>query len=605
MFTCTPFFFLAAAWATGASAQTDLTSVLAANSKMLSTLTGLLQNNPTLADNLDNLRNVTILAPSNDAFSKFMSTSNGEATTGNTARVTALLQYHTISPKVLNGTHNSSGITTTPAYVSTHLTSRSYTNVTGGQVVRAEKTNNKVTFMSGLKEMSTVTKGDITFRGGTLHIIDRVLTIPMPVSRVALDSNLRENADRECLKKLALAGALRTSNLVYAFDNSRDLTILAPSNTAFQRIGSAASDLTNDTGALRTILEYHVLNRTLGYAGRLRNRDYPSVMGSQVRVQMENRRTFANSAQVVITDILVANGVMHVVDNVLNPSNTEQSPNPTATTQSVAFQGVTSVPSVPFTSGVSATTTAPSASTKTAAAVRVEGAVGVAALLDYYYYYYHYPGSGSARRISWDRSCVFLRAAAAMAYGRRLFVEEKCSLDPSSDAEALSPNVEPAVLRIGEGTSCQRMGYEDQGRPHDPGRDDGPQRGSPVTTGAAFRLQFTIRGARSPAPKTQGQHSDADDAEGEVFQASNVRVELGVLKRDAEAGKGVADHETEERWPGRNDGGCEALDRRAEHQQPSQAQAVTERDVEQGGQAEAEEGEQEGQQDLAVGESPY
>ncbi|KAI9049695.1 hypothetical protein LZ554_005851 [Drepanopeziza brunnea f. sp. 'monogermtubi'] len=365
MFACTPFFFLVAAWATGASAQSDLTSVLAANSKMLSTLTGLLQDNPTLADNLNNLRDVTILAPSNDAFSRFMSTSNGEAMTGNTARVTALLQYH-----ILNGTHSSSAITTTPAYVSTHLTSRTFTNVTGGQVVRAEKTNNKVTFMSGLKEMSTVTKGDINFNGGTLHIIDRVLTIPMPVSRVALDSNL-----------LALTGALRTSNLVYAFDNSRDLTILAPSNTAFQRIGSAASDLMSDTGALRTILEYHVLNRTLGYAGNLRSKNYPSVMGNQVRIQMENRRTFANSAQVVITDILVANGVMHVVDNVLNPSNTEQSPNPTATTQAVAFQGVTSVPSVPFTSGVSATTTAPSASTKTAAAVRVEGAVGVAALL--------------------------------------------------------------------------------------------------------------------------------------------------------------------------------------------------------------------------------
>jgi len=70
------------------------------------------------------------------------------------------------------------------------------------------------------------------------------------------------------------------------------------------------------------------------------------------------------------------------LSSVLNPSNTTATPVPTATSQAIAFAGVSSVSNVPFTSGISATTTAPSASTSTAAAYgsMASGAVGMAAL---------------------------------------------------------------------------------------------------------------------------------------------------------------------------------------------------------------------------------
>jgi transforming growth factor-beta-induced protein len=71
--------------------------------------------------------------------------------------------------------------------------------------------------------------------------------------------------------------------------------------------------------------------------------------------------------------------------SVLNPSNQTAMPIPTATTQAVAFAGVSSATNVPFTSGIVATTTAPSASTSTAGANSgiqsgVVGMVGAAAL---------------------------------------------------------------------------------------------------------------------------------------------------------------------------------------------------------------------------------
>merc|ERR1712115_332071 len=42
---------------------------------------------------------------------------------------------------------------------------------------------------------------------------------------------------------------------------------------------------------------------------------------------------FLNSARITTTDILIANGVIHVIDNVLSPNVTTAMPNPTSFTQ--------------------------------------------------------------------------------------------------------------------------------------------------------------------------------------------------------------------------------------------------------------------------------
>lgn len=207
-----------------------------------------------------------------------------------------------------------------------------------------------------------------------MHIIDTVLTVPISPAFSAIDSNLT-----------ALAGALTQTSLLTAVDNLKDVTIFAPSNAAFQAIGSAAGSLTTDQ--LASILEYHVINGTVGYSSLLStglaNESFPTLQGESVNVEVEDGKVFVNSAQVVIADIIVANGVIHVVDNVLNPSNTTATPLPTATSQAVAFAGASEASTVPFTSGIVPSTTAPSASTKTAGAGKVVNgdSIGVTAAL--------------------------------------------------------------------------------------------------------------------------------------------------------------------------------------------------------------------------------
>lgn len=179
----------------------------------------------------------------------------------------------------------------------------------------------------------------MNFTGGTIHIIDRVLTLPESDSSTAVAANLT-----------SVVGALSQANLVNPVNSLRDVTIFAPANSAFQAIGSAIGTLT--TEQLSSILTYHVINGTVGYSSALTNTTLKTLGGGELTVRIENGSVFVNSARVLVPDVLVANGVVHVIDNVLNPNNTSVAPIATASSQSIAFSGASSVTTPILTSGV-------------------------------------------------------------------------------------------------------------------------------------------------------------------------------------------------------------------------------------------------------------
>ncbi|KAI3399300.1 hypothetical protein diail_7255 [Diaporthe ilicicola] len=350
----------------------SLTDVIGQNQD-LSQLGTLLGQYPDLAQQLGGLSNITVLAPNNAALSALL---NNSATTAAVAAdpglVPAILMYH-----VLNGTIRSTDITDTPAFPKTLLTNSTYTNVTGGQVVKAETEDGGVVFTSGLLMQSRVATADVTFSGGVVHVIDSVLTIPANDSTTALAANLT-----------ALAGALTTANLVSTVDTLQDVTIFAPSNAAFSAIQNLAANLS--TEMLSSILTYHVVQGTVGYSSSLTSGlMLPTVQGGQVTITINDGNVFVNSAEVTTADVLVSNGVVHVIDNVLNPDNSTARPDATASTQMPAFSGASSASGVPFTSGITATgpaATGGAGATATSSGPTVAGvpvqtaAVGAAAL---------------------------------------------------------------------------------------------------------------------------------------------------------------------------------------------------------------------------------
>lgn len=169
------------AFASAVLAQTNgsapsLTQALNSSSS-LSSLAGVLSlpGLGELVQGLDSAQNITILAPSNEAFAA-IGNETVQALASNTGLLTALLQYH-----VLNGTYLASAITNQSAFVPTLLTNELFTDVTGGQVVEAVKTGDNVTFFSGLlsnSSVSTAVSISTLLINGLVSNFDRTLISP-------------------------------------------------------------------------------------------------------------------------------------------------------------------------------------------------------------------------------------------------------------------------------------------------------------------------------------------------------------------------------------------------------------------------------------------
>lgn len=145
---------------------------------------------------------------------------------------------------------------------------------------------------------------DINFTGGTIHIIDTFLTLPESVSATA-------SAAGEDLA--ALVGALTKANLVETVEDLNDVTIFAPITSGFEAIASALQDISNED--LASILTYHVVNGTVGYSADLTDdQTLTSVSGSELKINIVDGTVFVNGAAVVMADVLVENGVVHVID---------------------------------------------------------------------------------------------------------------------------------------------------------------------------------------------------------------------------------------------------------------------------------------------------
>ncbi|KFA75924.1 hypothetical protein S40288_05844 [Stachybotrys chartarum IBT 40288] len=339
-------FFPILALAASASAQ-SLTEVLAANQDVLSSLGSLVGMVDGLAQNLATMTNITILAPSNSAITNFVSANPRIA--GDTTAIAQLLTYHVVS-----GVLPSSSITETPAFASTMLGGAADPAMpqmaTAGLRVEFVMANGTAMVRSGFKQSSRVTQADIRFDGGLVHVVDKVLTVPETPSATATNTGLT-----------ALAGALTAANLVAAVDSMAQLTVFAPSNAAFRSVGSAVQGASPQD--LANVLTYHAVE-SVHFSSSIamatmngQSVQMRSLGGGILTVSMSDGAVFVNSARVIIPDIITTNGVVHVIDNVLNPAMADLQPNPSSPTQSPAFPGATPASSVPFTSGVSPTAT--------------------------------------------------------------------------------------------------------------------------------------------------------------------------------------------------------------------------------------------------------
>ncbi|MEO7105384.1 MAG: fasciclin domain-containing protein [Rhodoferax sp.] len=115
-----------------------------------------------------------------------------------------------------------------------------------------------------------------------------------------------------------LATALGAAGLVDTLKGPGPFTVFAPTDEAFAKIPKADLDaLLKDKAKLTSVLTYHVVAGKI-MAADVKAGKVKTVQGSDLTVTTMGG-VMVNNANVVKTDIVADNGVIHVIDTVLMP----------------------------------------------------------------------------------------------------------------------------------------------------------------------------------------------------------------------------------------------------------------------------------------------
>ena len=126
-----------------------------------------------------------------------------------------------------------------------------------------------------------------------------------------------------------LAAAILVEGLdsaLSSLDTTTAYTVFAPTDTAFAallaELGLGADDLLADTtGLLANTLLYHVLGEVVLSTDMMDGDSYITLHGESVQVSVTTDSTgttiLINDATVIVTDVLAANGVVHIIDVLL------------------------------------------------------------------------------------------------------------------------------------------------------------------------------------------------------------------------------------------------------------------------------------------------
>ncbi len=128
-----------------------------------------------------------------------------------------------------------------------------------------------------------------------------------------------ETATKAGSFKILLA-AVEAADLGGALSGDGPFTVFAPTDEAFAALPEGTLEaLLKDKKKLSSILTYHVLN------GAVKAKDVKGINkaqtlnGQSVMVKVNDGQVMIDNAKVITTDIICANGVIHVIDAVILP----------------------------------------------------------------------------------------------------------------------------------------------------------------------------------------------------------------------------------------------------------------------------------------------
>ena len=117
-----------------------------------------------------------------------------------------------------------------------------------------------------------------------------------------------------------LAAALKATDLIGTLKGAGPFTVFAPTDEAFAKLPKGTLDaLMKDPVKLKGILLYHVVSGRVMASDVEKLKSAKSMQGSSISITAAGGKVMADNANVVKTDIMASNGVIHVIDTVILP----------------------------------------------------------------------------------------------------------------------------------------------------------------------------------------------------------------------------------------------------------------------------------------------
>ena len=167
---------------------------------------------------------------------------------------------------------------------------------------------------------ATVVSTNIVASNGVIHVIDQVILLPPSMSESAEMGDNVETA-QSAGGFTTLLAAVEAAGLVETLQGEGPFTVFAPTDEAFEELDEdTLNSLLADPGALSQVLLYHVVPGQVTADQVVELESAETVEGGSVAIRVEDGQVFINDAQVIATDVLTSNGVIHVIDKVIVPS---------------------------------------------------------------------------------------------------------------------------------------------------------------------------------------------------------------------------------------------------------------------------------------------
>ena len=248
-------------------------------------------NHVDLISTLEGTGPFTLFAPTDQAFADAGIDLANFQTAEENSTLSDILLYHVISGSV----------------ASNAITDGMVATMVNGDKAKFGLNNGVVTIGT-----ATVTTADVQASNGIIHVIDQILMPPEDIPATASLTGIHNS----------LVSAVLQAGLLTTLEGTGPFTVFAPTDQAFSDAGIDLASLDNPQGnaVLEDILLYHVVSGEVMSTDVTECMEADSANGQPLAFKIDDG-VMVNDANVTMADVIASNGIIHVIDKVLTPTD--------------------------------------------------------------------------------------------------------------------------------------------------------------------------------------------------------------------------------------------------------------------------------------------